>query len=89
MTLTEAAACGTPAVATDIAGHRDAIVADRSGLLVERVSELPEALARVLEDAELRTRLGAGAATRAGEFTWDATALGTLEALATDALRRR
>jgi len=89
MTLTEAAACGTPAVATDIAGHRDAIVADRSGLLVERISELPEALARVLEDAELRTRLGAGAATRAGEFTWDATALGTLEALATDALRRR
>src|SRR5690606_37423452 len=25
MTLTEAAACGTPAVATDIAGHRDAV----------------------------------------------------------------
>ncbi len=33
MTLTEAAACGTPAVASDIAGHRDAVVDGVSGLL--------------------------------------------------------
>ncbi len=33
MTLTEAAACATPSVATDIAGHRDAVVDGRSGLL--------------------------------------------------------
>ena len=36
MTLTEAAACATPAVATDIAGHRDAVVDGESGSLVRR-----------------------------------------------------
>lgn len=34
MTLTEAAACGTPAVATRIPGHEDAIIDDESGFLV-------------------------------------------------------
>jgi glycosyltransferase involved in cell wall biosynthesis len=33
MTLTEAAACGTPAVASDIAGHRDSVAPGLSGLL--------------------------------------------------------
>jgi glycosyltransferase involved in cell wall biosynthesis len=88
MTLTEAAACGTPAVATDIAGHRDAVIADRSGLLVDRIGDFPAALERVLTDDALRARLGAGAIARAAECTWDVTALGTLEALAADAHRR-
>jgi glycosyltransferase involved in cell wall biosynthesis len=87
MTLTEAAACGTPAVATNIAGHRDAIAGDRSGLLVDRLSEFPAALGRVLTEPDLRNRLGDGALAHAAGFTWDATALGTLEALATDTRR--
>jgi glycosyltransferase involved in cell wall biosynthesis len=88
MTLTEAAACGTPAVATDIAGHRDAVHDGESGLLVDRIDDFPDALARVLTDSALRDRLGAGAVARAARCTWDATALGTLEALAADARRR-
>ena len=40
MTLTEGAACGTPAVATDIVGHRDAVDAGRSGLLAADDSAL-------------------------------------------------
>ena len=35
MTITEAAAAGTPAVVTRIAGHHDAVADGRSGLLVE------------------------------------------------------
>ena len=35
MTLTEAAACGTPAVATTIAGHADAVLDGESGILVD------------------------------------------------------
>src|SRR6185437_4755782 len=50
MTLTEAAACGTPAVATAIAGHADAVIEGESGLLVEDPAELTGALHRVLGD---------------------------------------
>ena len=89
MTITEAAACGTPAVVTDIAGHRDAVVADQSGLLVADPHQLADALGRVLTDSTLRARLGDGALARAAECSWDATAVGTLEALAADAVRRR
>jgi glycosyltransferase involved in cell wall biosynthesis len=88
MTLTEAAACGTPAVATDIAGHRDAVIDGESGVLVGRIADFPGALERVLTDTALRERLAAGAIARAARCTWDATALGTLEALAADARRR-
>ncbi len=89
MTLTEAAACGTPAVATRIAGHLDAVAPDRSGLLVDGQEEFVSALDAVLRDRSLRDRLTAGAREHAARFTWEATALGTLEVLAADARRRR
>jgi glycosyltransferase involved in cell wall biosynthesis len=85
MTLTEAAACGTPAVATAIAGHADAVVDGDSGLLVDHVGDLGPALGRVLRDDVLRSRLSKGALARSRWFTWDATALRALEALAEEA----
>lgn len=88
MTLTEAGACGTPAVATDIAGHRDAVLDGRGGLLVDDgVPVIAVALDKVLRDETLRTRLGRGALERSRWFTWDAAARSTLEALAADASR--
>ena len=89
MTVTEAAACGTPAVVTDIAGHRDAVDAGRSGYLAAGERELVARLDEVLADGELRRRLGAGAPPHAARFTWDATAYGTFAALADEAARRR
>ncbi len=89
MTITEAAACGTPAVATDIAGHRDAVRDGASGQLVDANADFGSALEQVLTDDALRARLSAGAIARAAECTWEATAMGTLEALASDARRRR
>jgi len=89
MTLTEAAACGTPAVATDIAGHRDAVVHGSTGLLAEGIDGVSEALARVLGDDGLRGRLGAGALQRSRWYTWPATARSTLAVLAEEATRRR
>lgn len=82
MTLTEAGACATPAVASDIAGHRDAVVDGRSGLLAEGEADIGAAIARMLADADLRARLGAGALAHAQNFTWEAAARATLEALA-------
>ncbi len=64
MTLSEAAACGTPAVATNIAGHADAVADGESGVLVDGVDELPAALSRVLGDEVLRSRLAKGALSR-------------------------
>jgi glycosyltransferase involved in cell wall biosynthesis len=89
MTVTEAAACGTPAVVTRIAGHADAVVHEHTGLLVDDPSQLGVAIQRVLTDGELRATLASNALTHAGGFTWEATARGTLEVLANEALRRR
>jgi glycosyltransferase involved in cell wall biosynthesis len=86
MTLTEAGACATPAVASDIAGHRDAVVDGRTGLLAgEGAESIAAAICRMLEDAALRARLGAGALARARQFTWEAAASATLGALAQEA----
>jgi glycosyltransferase involved in cell wall biosynthesis len=74
MTLTEAGACATPAVATDIAGHRDAVLDGETGLLVRDDRALGTAIAKVLLDDELRARLGRAARTRARSLTWDRTA---------------
>jgi glycosyltransferase involved in cell wall biosynthesis len=88
MTITEAAACGTPAVVTRIAGHADAVVDGVTGVLVE-----PDGLApmidRLLRDDAERGRLAKGGREHAQRLTWEATAAGTLRVLADDALRRR
>ena len=71
LSLTEAAACGTPAVATDISGHRCSVVDGVTGLLAAP-ADLGDALAAVLGDDDLRRRLGAAALARARTLTWDA-----------------
>ncbi len=88
MTLTEAAACGTPAVATRIAGHTDAVTDGQGGILADGDDELVDAMRRVLTDEALRARLATGALTRAAALTWESTAIGTFSVLAADAARR-
>ena len=85
MTLTEAAACGTPSVATNIAGHRDAVSHGFSGLLVDDLSSVSTALIEVLTDEGLRASLQAGAQSWAQRFSWDTTAQAVLEQLALSA----
>ncbi|MBX3313448.1 MAG: glycosyltransferase family 4 protein [Actinobacteria bacterium] len=87
MTLTEAAACGTPAVATRIAGHEDAVAEGRSGLLADDDDQLVAHLVAITTDGDLRARLQAGALEHAGRFTWTNTATQILQALAFEAER--
>ncbi len=79
LTLTEAAACGTPAVATDIRGHRSSVVDGSTGVLAP-----PSASARRSRAARGRRRptrraSGAPAVARARTLTWERTATGVLE----------
>lgn len=85
MTLTEAAACGTPTVATRIPGHTDAVLDGISGLLVDTDDEFTGALRHLLTDHEAREELAAGALRHAQSLTWDRTAYKTLEVLAATA----
>jgi glycosyltransferase involved in cell wall biosynthesis len=61
--LIEAAACGRPAVTTDIPGCRDVVRHGQTGLLVppRDVAALEDALRTLIEDAQLRVRMGAAA----------------------------
>lgn len=87
LTLTEAAACGTPAVATDIAGHRCSVIDGTTGVLTA-VESLGARIADVLLDDELRTQLGEHALARARSLSWDESAAGLLATLRDDARRR-
>ena len=78
MSIMEAAAAETPALAIDAPGIRDAIVDGVTGILVRAPqSELPAAFADALvqftSDADGRKRLGVAARERAVRFSWDHT----------------
>ena len=89
LTLTEAAACATPTVATRIAGHVDAVADGESGLLADGTTELAERMADVLTDDGLRRRLSEGARAHAARFRWDEASATLLRALCDEAARRR
>ena len=85
MSLTEAGACGTPSVATDIAGHRGSAIADVTGVLVADPDDLAGALARgvvdLLEDAPRRGSMALAALEHAQGLSWDAVATRHLDLL--------
>jgi glycosyltransferase involved in cell wall biosynthesis len=87
LALTEAAACGTPAVATDVSGHRSSVVDGVTGVLVP-LPRLAETMADVLLDDERRNQLASAALVRAQSLTWDASAQGILAALLGQVRRR-
>ncbi len=72
----EAAACGTPTVASDSPGLRDSVIDGVTGLLVPHgdVDALAAALTRVLRDDRLRHELSEQARQFATRFTWERSA---------------
>ena len=85
----EAAACGTPVVASDVGGLRDNVVEGRTGYLIAGRSG--EAYARrvidILTDPLLALRLGDAGSRRAERYSWRASAAAALDVL--DAAGRR
>ncbi len=88
LTLTEAAACGTPAVATDVTGHHSSVIDGVTGVLAP-LDRLGDTLADVLLDDARREALAAAALTRARTLTWESSARGVLAALHSQVVARR
>ncbi len=68
----EAQALGTPVVASAVGGLTEIVEDGTTGLLVadRDPDAFAWAIAMLLDDAELRERMGAAARLRAGSFTW-------------------
>ena len=81
LTVIEASACGTPAVAFNVPGLNEAIVHGKTGMLAKDDEEFVEHLIAILTDASLRKRLAANAIEWSNSFSWDVTAGQTLETL--------
>ena len=76
ITNIEAAACGTPTIASDAPGLRDSVEDGVTGFLVPHadVAALAGRLQEVLTDSEGRSRLSEHALTFARRFAWETTA---------------
>jgi glycosyltransferase involved in cell wall biosynthesis len=87
MSLTEGGACGTPCVATDIAGHRGSCIDGETGVLVGDVGDLPARLggeiAALLADDDRRRAMSLAAIDHARGLSWTAVAARHLDLLAT------
>jgi glycosyltransferase involved in cell wall biosynthesis len=83
ITNLEAAACGTPAIASDSPGLRESVLHERTGLLVPHgdVNAMADSMRRLASQAGEVERLGSGALAFARSFTWDRTAEATLDHL--------
>lgn len=83
ITNLEAAACGTPVIASDSPGLRESVVDGETGFLVPHgdVDELARAMRRITESPELVARLGGAGRRFAERFTWDQSATDTLSHL--------
>jgi glycosyltransferase involved in cell wall biosynthesis len=76
ITNVEAAACGTPAVASDSPGLRESVLNDETGILVphNQSEALADALRRLSGDLDLVNRLGRGGRAFAETLSWDRAA---------------
>lgn len=72
----EAAACGTPVVASAVGGLLTLVEHERTGMLVEGrdPAAFAAAIDRVLDDAPTAARLAAGARELAGRYRWSTSA---------------
>jgi glycosyltransferase involved in cell wall biosynthesis len=77
MSLIEAAACGRPAVASDVGGIREIVADGQSGIVVAAgdVAKFADAFAMLATDRELAASMGAAASRKwTSEYTFDAMA---------------
>lgn len=78
LALLEAMACGLPVVARDNAGSREVLAEQDGGSLIETDDELHDRLRQLVEDEDLRRRLGLRARERVqAGYSWQVVAEAT------------
>ncbi|MBF6224792.1 glycosyltransferase family 4 protein [Nocardia abscessus] len=83
LAVIEAAQHGVPTVGyRSSRGLTDSIVDGATGILVDDVAQLSEAVGDLLDDPGARTVMGEKARARAREFSWEQTGIGVYEVLA-------
>ncbi|MBD1209512.1 MAG: glycosyltransferase family 4 protein [Ignavibacteria bacterium] len=87
----EANACGTPVIAANVPGLRDAVQHGESGLLYEygNIASLTDVLRRILLDSTLHQHLQQGALRFAQRFDWDVSAHRMIEEMKRIIARRK
>jgi glycosyltransferase involved in cell wall biosynthesis len=86
LTVMEAALCGTPSVALRVGGLQESIIDGETGFLAADMAQLSRRTLELVQQHDLRERLGEGAERRARTFTWDRSAGAYLEVLRRQAL---
>ncbi len=83
LTVTEANACGTPVIASNVPGLRDAVQDGETGVLFPYGDSgaLSAKLLELLEKSGERERMSRNALEYAATFTWDRAAATTIEVL--------
>jgi glycosyltransferase involved in cell wall biosynthesis len=83
LTATEANACGTTTVSSNVQGLRDAVIDEETGLLYDygNREKLAEKIILLMRDDHLRGRLSANALQRSKEFDWQTGAEKTMNVM--------
>jgi glycosyltransferase involved in cell wall biosynthesis len=80
----EAMACGTPVIATGTGGTPEIVINGETGLLVEHNEpvEIAAAMAKLIDNPELRSRMGQAGRELAAQYSWRRVAERYLEVFA-------
>lgn len=74
MTVTECAACATPAIVSNVTGLRDSVVKNKTGIILSKnpsAKDISDAMMMIIENKSLRNDLGKNCIAWAKGFSWD------------------
>ncbi|MEK7533166.1 MAG: glycosyltransferase family 4 protein [Patescibacteria group bacterium] len=74
MVVTEAAACGTASIVTDVTGLRDSVKAEQTGIVLgptPSVADLSAAIIRLITDKARQENMGKNASVFSDRFSWE------------------
>lgn len=74
MVITEAGACGTPAIVSDVTGLKESVINGKTGIVLSKNPseyELSQAIIRVIEDNNFRKSISKRAHEWSQNFNWD------------------